>query len=239
MKWQRICFVLASAAALIFSAASSRADRPTSAPADIRETPRCVALTFDDGPRADTTPLLLDGLRQRGVHATFFLIGNQIAPNAALVRRMHAEGHQVGNHTWSHRRLQGASQAVVQAEVGRTDAMLRAVLGNGTYWVRPPYGLLSESQQRLFSVPLVRWSVDPKDWKRRNADADTAAVLRCVKPGDIILMHDAYRPSVTAALRIVDALRSQGYHFSTVEELLKAQGTSPQPGCVYCSASAH
>lgn len=240
MKRVRICFLVFSSAVLLCNAVWMPSEKEAAAKAEIpslRAEPCYVALTFDDGPRGDTTPQLLDGLRQRDVHATFFLIGSQIAPNAAVVRRMKAEGHQIGNHTWSHKRLQGASDAVVQEEIGRTDRELRSLLGDGEYWVRPPYGLLNQRQQRLFSVPLVRWSVDPKDWKRQNADGDVAAVLRTVKNGDIILMHDSYRPSVTAALRIVDALQRRGYHFVTVSQLLTVQGTTPRPGTVYCSAA--
>jgi peptidoglycan/xylan/chitin deacetylase (PgdA/CDA1 family) len=195
-----------------------------------------VALTFDDGPRADTTPRLLDGLRQRGASATFFLVGEQIDANADVVKRMKEEGHQVGNHTWSHIRIKGASNALVEAEVSKTDAEIRKVLGDGVYWVRPPYGLIDESQEKLFTVPLVRWSVDPEDWKLRNADADVKAVLSHVRPGDIILMHDSVPASVDAALRIVDTLEAQGYEFVTVQELLELYGVTPQPGVAYRSA---
>lgn len=238
MKWQRIIFSVLAVGVLIWNATflsdGVAVDARTGIPEE--QTVKYVALTFDDGPRADTTPRLLDGLHQRGVHATFFLIGSQIAPNAALVRRMQAEGNQIGNHTWSHKKLQGEPDTVVSSEIGRTDKALRKVLGDGEYWVRPPYGLLDSCQQRLFSVPLVRWSVDPKDWKRRNVNGDVEAVLRTVKSGDIVLMHDSFRPSVTAALRIVDTLQARGYRFLTVSELLTRQGTMPHAGVVYCSA---
>jgi peptidoglycan/xylan/chitin deacetylase (PgdA/CDA1 family) len=208
------------------------------APAEISaEEEKLVALTFDDGPRQDTTERLLDGLLERGASATFFLIGQQIAGNEALVRRMQAEGHQVGNHTWSHLKLQGQSDSVVRQEVGDTDALLQTLLGPGQYWVRPPYGLLNKGQRALFSVPLVHWMVDPEDWKLRNADADVQAVLGAVKPGDIILMHDSVAASVDAALRIVDALQAQGYRFVTVEELLRQSGVTPEPGVMYRSAT--
>ena len=161
-----------------------------------------VALTFDDGPRAGTTDRLLDGLRERGASATFFLIGEQIAGNEDLLRRMRDEGHQVGNHTWDHVMLCGVSAEEVRREIGRTDAAIRSVLGDGSYWVRPPYGLLNEDQKSGFPTPLIHWSVDPEDWKLRSAQKVTALVLRQTKPGDIILLHDFYDPSVDAALAI-------------------------------------
>ena len=213
---------------------------PTGGGAEIpAEEPKYVALTFDDGPRRDTTARLLDGLQQRGASATFFLVGEQIAGNEDLVERMASEGHQVGNHSWSHAKLQGASRATVDSEIGKTDALLRQLLGEGTYWVRPPYGLLDEGQRSWFTVPLVHWMVDPEDWRLRDADKDVAAVLKAVKPGDIILMHDSVPASVDAALRIVDTLQSQGYTFVTVEELLQLNGVTPEPGVLYRSATVH
>ena len=195
-----------------------------------------VALTFDDGPRAGTTDRLLDGLRERGASATFFLIGEQIAGNEDLLRRMRDEGHQVGNHTWDHVMLCGVSTEEVQREIGRTDAAIRSVLGEGSYWVRPPYGLLNEDQKSGFQTPLIHWSVDPEDWKLRSAQKVTALVLRQTKPGDIILLHDFYDPSVDAALAIVDTLEEQGYLFVTVEELLALYGEEPQAGRFYTDA---
>lgn len=195
-----------------------------------------VALTFDDGPRAGTTDRLLDGLRQRGASATFFLIGQQIAGNETLVRRMRDEGHQVGNHTWEHVLLTGRDRASVSAQLAKTDAALSAALGEGSYWVRPPYGLLNADQTAWFQTPLIHWSVDPEDWKLRNAEQVTARVLEAVRPGDIILLHDSYDPSVDAALAIVDALEAQGFWFVTVEELLALYGVTPRPGVFYTDA---
>lgn len=234
MKVQRIVFLLLSAI-LLWWITAPKSDVAASAQAEISEEKKYIALTFDDGPRADTTGKLLDGLRDRGAHATFFLIGKQIAPNASLVQRMKAEGHQVGNHTWSHTKLQGQTCSVIACELSKTDTVLRGLLGNGDYWVRPPYGLIDRCQEKLFSVPLVKWSVDPEDWKLKNTDQDVAAVLKKVKPGDIILMHDSVPASVNAALRIVDALQAKGYVFVTVRELLAYRGITPQAGVMYYS----
>ena len=203
--------------------------------AEITAETKYVALTFDDGPKRGTTDVLLDGLRQRGVSATFFLIGSQIAANRDLVARMAAEGHQVGNHTWSHARLQGAGKAVIEAELSRTDELLTAILGEGDYWVRPPYGQLEEWERTLVEVPLVQWNVDTRDWESRDAEKVLAAILEAVEPGSIILLHDIYETSVKAALAAVDVLQAQGYWFVTVEELLSLYGVEPQPGVLYRS----
>ena len=211
---------------------------PAAGPAEIPAESRFVALTFDDGPRRDTTARLLDGLRERGASATFFLVGQQIEGNEDLLRRMRDEGHQVGNHSWSHADLKGLDDGALRQEVDRTDALLRQTLGEGDYWLRPPYGFLTARQRELLTVPVVKWSVDPEDWKLRDTGRDVAAVLEKVQPGDIILMHDSIPATVDAALQIVDALQAQGYTFVTVEELLALSGVEPQPGVFYCSATA-
>lgn len=194
-----------------------------------------VALTFDDGPKAGTTDVLLDGLAERRASATFFLIGRQIPGNEDLVQRMAAEGHQVGNHTWNHARLEGADAAVISDEVGLTDQLLRDILGAGEYWVRPPYGGVDRTVQTAVTVPMVKWSVDPRDWESLNADKVVQAVLETVKPNSIILLHDIYPSSVEAALQLVDLLRQEGYQFVTVRELLALNGITPQDGVLYCS----
>ena len=171
---------------------------PAANPVELPAESHFVALTFDDGPRRDTTARLLDGLRERGASATFFLVGQQIAGNEDLLRRMRDEGHQVGNHSWSHADLKSESDGGFQQEVGRTDALLRETLGEGDYWLRPPYGFLTAHQRQLLTVPAVKWSVDPEDWKLRNTEKDVAAVLQGVQPGDIILMHDTIPATVDA-----------------------------------------
>ena len=191
-----------------------------------------IALTFDDGPRWDTTQRLLDGLRERGASATFFLIGRQIPGNEDLVLRMKAEGHQVGNHTWNHVTLSGSLTADLE-ELRRTDALLQELLGSGTYWVRPPYGLICEAERGALEVPLVHWTVDPEDWAKLSPEAVVQAVLKEAGPNDIVLLHDFFSDSVDAALEIVDTLQAEGYYFVTVEELLALNGITPQPGVMY------
>lgn len=190
-----------------------------------------IALTFDDGPRQGTTDRLLDGLGERGARATFFLIGEELEGREALVRRMAAEGHQIGNHTWSHVRL--GKNADLAAEVGRTETALASLLGSGDYWLRPPYGLVDENVEGRISVPMVKWSVDPRDWESRNTEKVVQAVLAAAEPNAIILLHDIYPTSVDAALQVVDTLQAEGYRFVTVEELLRVNDVTPVPGTLY------
>ena len=207
----------------------------TDGTAMLSEEVKYVALTFDDGPHEDTTAALLDGLKERGAAATFFLIGTEIAGKEDLVARMGEEGHQVENHTWSHLRLETAPPETVVYEIQRTDEAIGAILGSSGYWLRTPYGLLPQVGETLLSVPLVKWSVDPRDWESRNKEKIVSAVMADVRPGSIILLHDIYPSSVEAALEIVDRLQAKGYWFVTVEELLRLYGIDPQPGVMYRS----
>ena len=221
-------FILALLTALCLPGGAAM---PADGGAEIPAGEKYVALTFDVGPRRGTTERLLDGLKERGAKATFFLIGQQIEDNAALVARMAEEGHQIGNHTWSHQRLDGILPDEAAQEVARTEAALEALLGGGEYWLRPPYGQVAEGVE--LGVPMVKWCVDPRDWESRDAEKVTRAILDCVEPNSIILLHDIYSTSVDAALRVVDRLQEEGYWFVTVEELLWLNGVTPEAGRMY------
>ena len=197
--------------------------------------PPCIALTFDDGPSPQTTAALLDGLQERGAHATFFLIGEQIAGSEALVERMKAEGHQVGNHSFTHVRLDTADGDAL-AEIRRTDDALRSVLGEGEYWIRPPWGFSSGALAQSVSVPLVFWAVDTMDWSVRNCSLVAHCIVQNARDGDIVLLHDPYQTSVDAALQAIDTLAAQGYEFVTLEELFSRFGITPEAGRFYLRA---
>ena len=194
-----------------------------------------VALTFDDGPSSKYTPLLLEGLKERGVHATFFLMGKNIEGKEALVKQMQEEGHLIGNHTYNHVQLDKISKEAAKEEIEATNQEIYEITGVYPAWLRPPYGLIDQEMNAQIPGPMVQWSVDPRDWESRNTDEIVQAVLSEVQPGDIILLHDIYATSVEAALQIVDALTEQGYWFVTVEELLELNGIRPQAGVLYRS----
>lgn len=131
---------------------------------------KLIALTFDDGPRRSTTTRLLDGLSERGVKATFFLIGAQIENNGDVVRRMDEEGHQVGIHTFDHVKLTDLSRTDFDAQVETTRALLKSTLGHNDFLLRPPYGMLDESVKAWAGCPIILWSIDPEDWRDQNTD---------------------------------------------------------------------
>lgn len=195
---------------------------------------RYLALTFDDGPRRETTERLLDGLAERNAKATFFVIGDQIEGNEDLIRRMDAEGHQIGNHTARHTNLQRSSAEQTVTEINKTEVALNSALGkSGNYWLRPPWGLIGRSQQRLIKTPMIHWSIDPEDWKTLNTAQVVEQVVRQAEDGAIVLLHDYYPSSVDAALQIIDILQKQGYQFVTVEELFAQEGVTAENGQIY------
>ncbi|MDE7243460.1 MAG: polysaccharide deacetylase family protein [Oscillospiraceae bacterium] len=196
-----------------------------------------IALTFDDGPRADTTGRLLEGLAQRNAACTFFIIGEQVRGNEYLLCRMASDGHQIGSHTYSHTRLTTVSKENMVEEIHKTEVVLKEVAGDKTFWLRPPYGQIDSTRAQEIKTPMIYWSVDPQDWKLLNTEKVVDAVVSTVQPGDIILLHDFYSTSVDAALQIIDQLQPQGFVFVTVEELFRIQGVEPQPGVLYANPS--
>jgi peptidoglycan/xylan/chitin deacetylase (PgdA/CDA1 family) len=186
---------------------------------------KLVALTFDDGPSAVTTPRLLDILGEQEVKATFFVLGSRVKRYPEVVKRAAAAGHQVGSHTMNHKNLAKLSADAGAAEINNAATALREVLGTAPTLMRPPYGEVNETVKRLAGTPLILWSVDPQDWKYRNTDTVYQNVVSKTRDGSIVLMHDIYATTVEAAERIVVELKRVGYTFVMVDELIGARGT--------------
>ena len=227
-----IAILLAALTVLWLSYPRTRGSRTASGPARLPDGP-FVALTFDDGPKADTTAALLDGLSRRGVHATFFVIGVNVEGNEELLLRMEREGHQVGLHTFHHRSLSDVNGADFYAEVDELRRTLSGLLGQEDFMLRPPYGKIAPSNRARAGAPIILWSVDPEDWSDRDSGRQTAAILEQVTDGGIILLHDIYPASVETALRVVDELMAKCYKFVTVEELFALRGKTPENGVEY------
>lgn len=179
-----------------------------------------VALTFDDGPHPYYTEQLLDGLKERGVCATFFVTGEHATLHPDVILRMARDGHLIGNHTYSHMQLNNSNREEFKQELIRTNEVITGITGEEVVYVRPPYGAWDKSLEKEINMFPVLWSVDPLDWCSDNVVGITDMVVSKVEENDIILMHDYYASSVTAALKIVDELQERGYVFVTVEELL-------------------
>ena len=179
-----------------------------------------VALSFDDGPNGSTTPQLLNILDQYNVKATFFLIGRQVAPNAAIVQRMVDSGHIIGNHTWDHKDLTSLSAAEAKSEVDRTQDAIANASGVTPYFVRPPYGAINDSTRAAIGFPTIEWSVDPEDWKNKDANIVFNRVITNTQAGSIVLSHDIYQSTVDAYARIVPQLLNDGFTLVTIPQLL-------------------
>lgn len=229
-----VCLVLLLTATLLGGAAAFRR-RDNAVPVSEMAYRRYVALTFDDGPRRSTTTKLLDGLAQRGVPATFFLIGLNVEGNEDLILRMEAEGHQVGIHSQNHKVLTNLSGYHLYWEVDELRHTLAELLGQSEFMVRPPYGMTNQAVLQAVDAPIILWSVDPEDWSDEDTARQVAHIVSEAEDGDIILLHDIYPSSVETALQVVDALLARGFCFVTVEELFSLRGIQPEKGCIYRS----
>jgi len=196
---------------------------------------KLVALTFDDGP-GKYTEELLDGLEARGVTATFFMLGSLAEEYPELLERMAKNGHQLASHTYSHSQLTKLSMSQLKKEISDTNNVLALAGGEQTYYIRPPYGFYNTAVKKAANAPIILWSVDPLDWKYRNTATVTNNILKTVKDGDIILLHDIHETSVKAALNVIDRLQPEGYEFVTVSELLRRRGVEAENGGVYSCA---
>ena len=198
------------------------------------EKTKYVALTFDDGPSGRFTRVLLDGLEQRGVKATFLLCGYRIKDYPEETARIHAEGHEIGLHGYSHSCMADMCQEELEREIADTLALLPE--GCRPAFLRPPGGKCSAAVKdaaKQADLGILSWSVDPRDWASHDAQVIEDAVVEIVRDGDVILLHDMSDTSVDAALSIVDELKEQGFTFVTVSELARLKGRTIEPGKVY------
>lgn len=184
-----------------------------------------IAITFDDGPHPQNTPRLLDMLKERGIKATFFLIGKSAATWPDVVKRIVAEGHEVANHTWTHPQLTHLKDSKVMDELQTThDAIVKAC-GTAPILYRPPYGAATLGQRKMIhdhlQYPTILWDVDPEDWRAPRSVAKVHdRILEQTRPGSIILCHDIHQPTVDAMPSTLDDLKARGFQFVTVTQLI-------------------
>ena len=184
------------------------------------EEPPKIAITFDDGPSSQCTGRLLDGLKERNVKATFFLIGENAKENPELVKRLDEEGHLIGNHTYHHVEITKVSDEEAKKEILDTNKVITSITGKSVEYMRPPFGLWQRNLEMEIEVLPVMWTIDPLDWTTENVDEIVNKVVTEAEENDIILLHDCYDSSVDAALRIIDILQKKGFEFVTVDQLI-------------------
>ena len=183
----------------------------------------CVAITYDDGPGAETNRLL-DKLKAKNAHASFMVLAPNAYQHPELLKRMKAEGHTIGNHTKSHRQLNTLSYDQVSQEIDAGNAAIKKATGQGTRWVRPPYGATNatvDQATRDKGVSQALWDVDTVDWKDRNSDHVCSAAVQGARAGSIVLMHDIHPTTVDAADCVIDGLRAKGLEPVSLDRLLR------------------
>ncbi len=179
-----------------------------------------IALTFDDGPHPINTPILLEGLRERGVLASFFVIGEHAKMYPEIIEDMYEDGHFIGNHTYHHISATQVEEEIFLKELEETNYVMEEITGEEVHYVRPPFGHWSSQVEEASGMLPVFWNIDPRDWCTEDVDAVVNQVVKEAEHNGIILLHDKYETSVEAALIIVDELQEMGFEFVTVDEII-------------------
>ena len=192
-----------------------------------------VALTFDDGPHPEFTKKLLDLFKERGIKATFFVTGEKIEKYRDIVKRMIAEGHELGNHSYSHKNLIFKKKNMIIEEIERTDKLLRELGVRSDIHFRPPFGRLSFTAFTVLTSlnkKVIMWNVPTKDYKESDPKVILKKIYKRIKPGSIIVLHDSgvertgkkidRQATIIAVKQLIEELPKKGYEFRTVSELI-------------------
>lgn len=191
-----------------------------------------IALTFDDGPYAPVDQRILDMLNQYEGHASFFMVGSNIAINGEIIQNIIDQGSEIGSHSFNHPDLTKLSPDQVKAEFQSTEDALAQLTDYKIRLFRPPYGAFNQTVLSLVPHPFILWNVDTMDWSSKNADAVSDALMQ-VFPGAIVLMHSLYPSTADAVERTMPILYNQGYRFVTVSDLFEIYGTDLTVGQAY------
>ncbi|MCD8098601.1 MAG: polysaccharide deacetylase family protein [Lachnospiraceae bacterium] len=179
-----------------------------------------IALTFDDGPHPVYTPQMLEVLERENVPATFFLLGENVELYGDIVKDIAAQDHLIGNHTWHHVQITTLSPEEARAEILETSRLIEELTGQGTEYVRPPFGTWNPDLESELDLIPVMWSIDTLDWITENVDQIVEQVVREASENDIILMHDSYESTVQAVERIIPLLRAENFEFVTADQVI-------------------
>lgn len=192
-----------------------------------------VALTFDDGPDAEVTGKILDILKEKDVKATFFMVGIMVQRTPETAKRVADEGHEVETHSLRHANLSQMNWDSVAGDIEQSRQIIRDATGVEVGILRPPYGMVNETVKGAAGMPMMAWSVDPDDWRDRNAGLVKDRVVNAGYDGAIILLHDIYSTTAEAVPWIIDELRERGFEFVTVKELAEKRGITLNVGDIY------
>lgn len=226
-----ICMILTLA---LLTGMSAEAAKSTKTQTKKQKKVKVIALTFDDGPGPYTNQLL-NILEKNDAKATFFMVGENISKYPKVVKRMGKLGCEYGNHSWNHPNMVNLSSKKIKTQVNKTDKALKKITGTTTTVMRPPYGSVNKTIRSTVKKPLILWSVDTLDWKKRNSSYVQKYVVSHAKNGSIILMHDIHKTTVQAMKKAIPQLKKKGYRFVTVSELAEMQGVQMKKGKKYFS----
>ena len=199
---------------------------------DSSKTPPLIALTFDDGP-GPYTEKLLDCLEENNAKATFYMLGQNVENYPDIVKRMKDLGMELANHTYDHKDLTKLTKDQISEEIDKTSSLIQNAAGEMPDTLRPPGGSYNNQVQDLAEMPIVKWSIDTKDWKTKSEDQTYQCVMDNAQDGSVVLMHDIHEWSVDAAIRMIPDLLAEGYKLVTVQELAEAKGITLEDGQVY------
>lgn len=199
---------------------------------DSTKVPPMIALTFDDGP-GKYTQELLECLVENDAKATFYMLGQNVEQYPDIVKQMKESGMELSNHTYDHKMLDKLSGAKITEEIEKTNDAIQEAAGVLPDTLRPPGGSYNQQVQQLAGMPIVKWSIDTKDWATKSEDQTYQCVMDNATDGSIVLMHDIHEWSVKAAMRMIPELRAKGFKLVTVSELAKAKGITLEDGEVY------
>ncbi|MER5319644.1 polysaccharide deacetylase family protein [Streptosporangium roseum] len=186
---------------------------------------KCIALTFDDGP-GKYADKLLDTFKKYKAKGTFFLEGQYVKSRPAFAKRMAAEGHDLGNHSYTHPHLREVSEEKIREELTKTQEIVKQVTGKSPTMIRPPYGEMDDRVKAIASemgMPIVLWNGGSRDWATKNEKAIYDEVLKNAKRDGVILMHDWVEQTVKVMPKLLTALQKQGYHIVAVSSLRGAK----------------
>lgn len=179
-----------------------------------------IALTFDDGPHPYVTTRILEILHKHEVKATFFVIGQNVAEYPEVVKKADALGHEIANHTWSHKNLTKLNAKEIQAEINRANEVICEVIGKFPTSYRPPFGAIDQKVREAIALSPVLWNIDTLDWHHKSPDKTLANLKQQAGNDGIVLMHDIHEQSADALEGVILYLKEEGYEFITTSELL-------------------
>lgn len=196
---------------------------------------KLLAFTFDDGPHNDVTTRIVNAFAAYGGYATFFVVGNRVTQYPDTLLYAFNQGHQIGNHSYSHPSLATLDGQSIANQINATNEAIINVTGVSPTVVRPTYGAVSDTMLSVINMPMINWTIDTRDWASQNANSVVNAVLNNVRSNSIILMHDLYSSTAEAVEILLPILSELGYQFVTIDQLASYQGIALQPNQVYWS----